>query len=499
MFNHTIFDLLKTFSAEEKTKFYNFISSPYFNKNTKVITLYNELKKYYPLFINAELSKENLGKILCPQNTYNFSNIHDLFYKLQKLVLGFLVQERFNNSKPLRDDYLLKQLSYRNQNRLFIRYTKRIENHLNNESFISPEYLYNLYVLELNKINFGFLNSKTLKKEKAYDEIKALSDNSLNYVIYFITEMIDQYLKLYFKSYNYNIDCSENYYCKFIDDINFDDIIKKYFKRITYVTVLELYNAMYKTFRYFINDEYYIEYKDLLSRYNKEYSSDEKMVHYANLINYCIMKISSMIKKDWFQNDLMSLYEVVLRKRYFITTKVNHLKQELFRDILFLALKLKNPRWLLRYLKVYCDMLHPSNKECMSNFGYAYFYNVIRDFEKSQDYINKVSLDHFTYKYDMKNLRLKNLYELNYLEEVLNLIHSYRENLRYSRMFSEGRKMCYRNFLMYLEKTAHAKMGRKGDDIGFIKSKLQKTDQVFFKEWMLDKIGEIEKGLVHVA
>ena len=45
----------------------------------------------------------------------------------------------------------------------------------------------------------------------------------------------------------------------------------------------------------------------------------------------------------------------------------------------------------------------------------------------------------------------------------------------------------------------YIKTGKKRIDIGFIKNKLQKTDQVFFKEWLLEKIEEIEKGVIHIV
>ena len=153
-------------------------------------------------------------------------------------------------------------------------------NFLNQETWLSSQALSDIFIhtiifialifliwtakLTLSSIIEARRYLNVLKKENAIREVKALSDNSLNYIIYFITEIIDQYLKLYFKGFNYNINLSENSFCKFIDDINFSDIKEKYFKRNKFASILELYNALYQTFRYFDNESFYLEYKKII-------------------------------------------------------------------------------------------------------------------------------------------------------------------------------------------------------------------------------------------
>ena len=58
MINTLLIDILRTFSAEEIKKFREMISSPYFNKQTPLIKLFDQIKIYYPEFRNEGLRKE---------------------------------------------------------------------------------------------------------------------------------------------------------------------------------------------------------------------------------------------------------------------------------------------------------------------------------------------------------------------------------------------------------------------------------------------------------
>ena len=54
-------------------------------------------------------------------------------------------------------------------------------------------------------------------------------------------------------------------------------------------------------------------------------------------------------------------------------------------------------------------------------------------------------------------------------------------------------------FLQFLEKIVLYKAGNEKIDIGFEKKKLKECEQVHFKDWLLEKIYEIESGVVKVG
>ncbi len=58
----SLITILRTLTPQEFREFGEFVKSPYFNKNEKVITLYNVLKKYFPGFDSGSLTKEKVFK-----------------------------------------------------------------------------------------------------------------------------------------------------------------------------------------------------------------------------------------------------------------------------------------------------------------------------------------------------------------------------------------------------------------------------------------------------
>ena len=496
MFKHTIFDLLKSLSVKEKNKLTDFISSPYFNKSQTVAKLYNELIKYYPSFIQDELNKENLyGKII-NNSTYKDTTVRKFLHDLQELLLEFLVQQRFRSMKGVRDDYLLKELMLRNK-KLYYRNVKRIESEIT-KKHIDTESFYERFLLETNKFNFEILNLNDRKMNKVNEMLDINSKGKMNFIIYYTMEILHSNINLICLKYNYGIKYEDSIIYSFVENIDIDNLIRNFRKYNKDIFHLELYFLMYKAMNELNNNEYYSKYKNLLLDYSDRLSQSSKCSHYQLLVNYFVIKrmsTNSRNKTMEYEQELFYIYEIILKNSYYIDDKTKYVGRNLFRNILLTGYYLEESKWLLKCINKYSEKLHPDNKDNMRNYGYAFYYNLQKDYKKSLDYINKVSLDLFPIKFDMKNLSLKNFFELNYIEEALNLIHSYRENLRYNRMLNKITKLSHRNFLLYYERILMYKIDKIKVDIDNIKEKLNMCDKVESKEWLLEKIEELEKGV----
>ena len=487
MLKHPIIGLLKTFSYEEKKSLSEFIASPYFVKSRRVKELYMEIIKYYPLFSHEDLSKEKLSRILY-KGEYKELAIRKLLHELLQIVLNFLAYNKFRSTDYLRDDYILKELMIRNQKKLFKKYSEKTESEFKNVKSINAEYLYNRHIFESNKFNFGVLYPKEIQKEKIIDEI---SNGSIFLTIHFVTEILNEYHLFNIIKSKFNIDNESKYLNNIIDTLNVEEIIKNFPGENKFVFILEIYNAMYKSFSNFDNDNYYFVYKKLVLKHSTKLSINEIYVHYFRLMNYCLLKNRSQAKRAVFREELMSLYEIVLKNNYYRTDRVKFLSNDLFRDVLFLGLKLRGFKWSYKFVKDNSRKLNPDDIENIYNYGNAYLLNEEKRYELSLDYLNEVSLENFNYKFDEKNLRLRIFFELGYFNQVPILIHAYYENLRYSKLISKERKNRHRNFLSYLEKIVKYKTGNTKIDISFQKHKLKDEDQILFKEWLLEKIEEL--------
>ena len=493
MLKHPIIGLLKTFSNEEKKSLSEFMASPYFVKSRRVKELHREIIKCYPLFAQEDLSKEKLSKKLY-NGVYKELAIRKLLHELLQIVLNFLAHNKFRSADYIRDDYILKELMIRNQKKLFKKYSEKTESEFKNVKSINAEYFLNRHIFESNKFNYNILNKKVLKKLKA-EEIKEISEFGKYFILFFLTEILNENIELFFTGNEFNLEFEKLLLHKFIGNIDMDSVIKNFTEDEELIFILKIYYSMYKAFLNFDKEEYYYEYKFLLLEHINRISYDEITKHFYNLVNYCTLKNKSTFKRNEFEPELMNLYELIINNEYYTTDKVIYLPNDLFRNILFVSLRHRKFKWSYKFVKEYSRKLNPDDIENMYNYGNAYLLFEEKRYELSLDYLNRVSLENFNYKFDEKNMRLRIFFELGYFDQVPGLIHAYYENLRYSKLISKERKNRHRNFLSYLEKMVKYKTGNMKIDISFLKHKIIEEDQILYKEWLLEKIEEIEVGV----
>lgn len=487
MFRHKIFGLFQTFSPEEVKRFGEFIRSPYFNRRANTIKLYDEIMKYYPSFNNVRLSRKILYKTIFNSADYNDSTLRVLIANLQNLAQKFLAIQNFTNEKLGIDIYILEELMLRNQHDLFLKNVKKINQYTDKIEKVDFDYLYSRYKLERNKFNFGVLNDKIIRKTNAFKQIETIY-NTCNYLtIYYVTELIGMYINLFIFSEKINAGQVTIFINNLLASVNVNKISVHIKNKNEYDFMLDIYAALMKTFLEMDNTANYNVYKNLIKTNTKKLSSDELSFHYSALVCYCILQELKGGFKKTFSEELMQLYESILKNEYYKNKKENYLPPALFRGMLFLARRLNRLDMISKMIKEYANRLNPKEKYNMIRFGYAFYYFESGDYEKSIEFINKIRIDYFIYKYDVKNLNLRIYYELGYFEECLSLIHAYREFLRKDEFLSDLRKLRHRNFVAYLEKLVLYRMGSYKGDINFLRVKLVKAENVSHINWLIKK------------
>jgi hypothetical protein len=490
MADHPLFEFFRSFSPGEMNSFLNFLNSPYHNKSRNVIKLFSIITKYYPEFKSDSLTKEKLYKAVYNNDSYNDSTFRNLTAGLLNLAQEFLVVQRVGTDTISSGNILLNELLLRNQSSFFTRNANRIFDDIARQG-VDFQYLYNRYQLERNLFNFSIINDKITNKKNVYSHIENLTNSVIFLTIYYFTEIICGYLNFIIYSENFNTKDFANFMNMILESCDMKRIHEYLKDKHEYDFVLEIYLSLFYTFTRPEDDEEYFKYKALVEKHHDKLSRDELSFHYSKFISYCILKGVRDNDDKRFEAELFDLYNIILEKKLYANNKIGHLPLVLFRDILFLAVRIRKYDWLKKFVAKYSKKLHPMYIENMESFGYAYLLSETGDFDKALDYVNKISMDYFIFKYDVKNLRLKIYYELNYFEEALSLIHSYREFLRNNPFLSEKRKRRVRNFIKYLERLILLRSGSSRQDSGYLESQLSREENVTHKAWLLEKLGQL--------
>ncbi|MEO8514487.1 MAG: hypothetical protein ABI543_13080 [Ignavibacteria bacterium] len=340
---------------------------------------------------------------------------------------------------------------------------------------------------------------KITSKNEVYPQIRKLSDAGVYLSIYYITEIIADNMNIMVYNEKYNLEEKLPVTISLIlDCIDYSRIYGAINGKFEFDYMLEIYLSLLEAFRSLDDENAYFRYKELIEKYWKYLSPDEISFHYSIMLGYCILRKQLTKSQLIFNRELESLYDEILENEYYKNKKVLHLPEDLYRDILFLLLREKKLDKVKELIDKYAAKIHPTERENMYHFSFAFYYFELGKFEKSLDYINKIKLDYFIYKYDVKNLMLKAYYELGFFEEAISMIHSYRELLRKEVFLTESRKVRNKNLIKFLRKLIVLRIDNKINDLENIKVDLEGSGYVRYRRWLLEKIGVLlsKKSLI---
>lgn len=485
MFKHNLIELFKTFSFIDVKNLEKFLKSSYFNGSEKMITLYREIIKYYPRFIDKEFTKKNLSVKTSVSGRYNESTLRDALSELLRLTLQYLSISNFEKNDFDVENYLLDELLRRKSDKIFTRRSKN-KHHLS--ELVDSRYLYNKFWHETLLFNHDAVNRKILHKKDAVERVDRLKATSYDLLKFYISEIISMYLNSKILANKYNIDHSKNPLNIIVNNLDLDSLIQNY-NNVKDSMIIYLYKYLLEAFDYFSDEKYYFEYKSYFEENKHCLSSDEIAFHYNWMINYCILKKKTSVRHNNIDKELFNIYNELLINKYYKDRKNEYLSVELFRDIMIHGLFMKRYNWTFNFIKKFNTEVAPEHTENILNYSNTYFYCQTGNYTKALECYNKIVMNNFVYKYDIKNLVIKMYYELNYFEEALCEIRSFKEFLRNNALVTESRRIRTGNYLKYFEKLILFQIENNKPELDYLKKRITDDINLSYKEWLLNKIS----------
>ncbi|RPI19698.1 MAG: hypothetical protein EHM58_00400 [Ignavibacteriae bacterium] len=483
--------VLDTFTKDEIRDFNNFISSPYFNKNPKICFLFSLISKKYPNCSDFDIYCRKTYQKVYKSKNYNDSTLRSLVHRTTKLLEEFLIIENLGNREIDKLDILLNDLNRRNLKNAYNKVITENINKLKGKSNINYNFFYSMFKIEVNNYNNLKINDKIIKKNNIKKHLNSLNNANVYLTMYYIMDTINNYIRYMLNCKKYNINFCTSKIAKLVESLNIKEIYE-IIKETKFDYIVELYINLLDTYVniYKETNKYYMIYKNNVELYAKQLSKDEIRFHYSNLINYCNIKENQCPADDTHKLELLFLYEVMLKKRLYIYDRTKYLPVSLFRAILFHSLRIGKSSWTYEFISNYVKEIDPKQRVNMYNFGMAFYYNTEMEFEKALDCLNRIEQNYFIFKYDAKCLKATLYYSLGYIENLIDHLHTYKEFLRNDELLSEDLKKYHKSFIFYLGKLILLNSDNSKDDFGYMFNKLQKTEIILQKEWLIKKFTE---------
>lgn len=481
MQKNKLYSILSYFNKYEQNRLRKYLISPYFNKNEDLVKLFEILiedinKKEKNSDTQKvqfkELEKENLWFTLYPKMKFDGVKFRKLFSDLLRLVEGFLAQQIYDENPLHQATYLIEAVGKNGMSKLYSS-TMRNARRLSKQQFLQPaNYYYYQYQIEKNFFELSEHEFKRVEK-------KNLEEIADNLDLFYIAEKLRYYCAIL--SHQHII--SHEYKMPFIDNIIEQVRSNKYNE----IPPIAIYYQIYLTLTDIENTNHYYILKELLEKHGLQFPKMEAYNIYDSTMNYCIRKINA--GHPHFLKEYFDIYVDFLEKEIiFIRGQLTLLQ---FKNIIVTALRLGKYEWTEKFITNYQYRLPEASRENAVTFNYARLYFYQKKHDKVIELLREVEYEDVTYNLSSKAILLFTYYETDEVEPLYSLMESFRTFLNRHKEIPAQRRKNYHNLIKFTKKLTKIIAGEK-KAIDKIKAEIDNTPALVNKDWLLEKIAELE-------
>jgi hypothetical protein len=486
MKNSKINRLIKTFTKPEEREFLKFLKSPYHNTNKNLINLFLTLQKSSK---EKSLSPDNesVYNKLFPGRKYDYSRLRVLSSELLQKAEQFLSVNKFLTDKAETKLYLLNELKNRKLDAHYRTNFREAENYLSTSDKIDQSYFLNRYKL------YNQYTDYLVSIDEQGNSTSIVLRSGENLLAFFLTGFLNiaHELKIHEETFNFRFDSS--LVSAAADSIDFNFIIRKMEQRnYPYAGIVKIYHLMFLAYVNPENDKLYYRLKKLIYDSLNSFNDNEKFNLYIILESICVTKLSYG-KRDFYK-ELLILYKDMIVNSIYLASGSDYFQLNLFRNMFYTALLMKDFDWCRDFIENFSSMLHPDYREDMYNFALAHLNFEKQNYVKALSAIYKVNHDFFVFKYDARIVMLKIFFETSQYEQALSMIDSFSHYLNKNKKVPPLDKERFGNFLKYVKNLIKIRTGMAIFDEFEFKKNFE-TENMIGKKWIAEKYSEIKTEL----
>lgn len=475
--NSKLLKTLKTFSKKELRRFGEFLNSPYYNKNTDIIKLFDELAKYYPKFIGEGLKMENIFKKIFLKQKYDYNKISNLNSDLYQLAKQFLKLIAFEKKGIEADIDFLSELHDR---KLDIPYsqTEKIISKSLDDLKVKDEHYYFL------RHGLNRLNTSHFKFEKSKYTFNSIQTEFDSFFKYSLAGLLRHYSKMLHNrnhgNINFNMEMFEPM-LEYIKDKDFEESPScMVYKRII---MLELYR-----------DEK--DYKKLLELKQKfeESISVVDMYYILLVINSFAVYRLKLGDERYYRDRFLAFKEISERNFFQSDTLFPN-----FITTFSAACMAGELKWAEEYKEKFQPGILPvEEKENTLIYCEAFLSYVRKDNIKALELFAQTNFKLFLFKVMVKSYMLRIYYEEGMYEQAITAVDAFRHYLKSEKLISETQKEAHYEFLKHIAALSRLRLEsgiNKDNDVAAVSLKKEISKMTHnpmgVKNWLLRKAGEL--------
>ena len=456
--------LLKTFKKEEWRSFREFLNAPYFNKRKDLELLFQYIRTLVPDFSEDKLKNELVFQKVFPNQKYDDKQLKYVMNYLVKQIEQFLVIQKVETNKALRNNLLLDALVERQLGKHYKGHLKKVDKELNQKRAAYDNYAYHRYQLA-DIANRHYAN----QNRRRYDENLQLASNYLDQ-FYFI-----QKLKHSCEMLN-RVKVFEGDY-----DLHFIEEVTTYLEqhKMDNVSLIAIYLRVFYLLKEENVESNFEHLKLLMKTFYDELPISEKKMIYLYAINFCVAQIGKNNNQVYYAEECLKLYLSGIEEEFLLNN--GYLSPWTFKNTIKLGLNLKKYDWAEQFIESSHKKLLPEFQKDALHYNLADLAFRRKDYDKAQQHLLLVEYSDMFYSLGAKTMLLKIYYENEEIEALFALISSFSIYIRRNKKIAQNFKLTYLNFISLLKQILRARPAKMQKVI----EKIKATELLINRRWLL--------------
>lgn len=473
MHKSKLLELFGFLEKDELRELEKFVSSPFFNKDQKVVDLYNYIRKYYDNLESPKLTKQHfIKKAYKADAALGNRRINYIMSDLTKLIEDFWLWKELDKMELARERLMLKTYKKRKAEKQFFNYFERLRLYHQKRKTRGADYYYHEFSVN-HEVTVYNSNIKSAKEEDYLPAASTSLDafyciNKLRYII----EML-----------NLNANSIRDYK---IPDLSLIHQLAKqegsadlplfqvYWRLVNYLKVPTVEN--YDRLKPFV-----FEHFDLLE-------IGDQFDTLVTMLNTTYLRYASTENRSDL-NEQFELYKFALEKKVFLTEGKLH--SNLFNNVVSIGCQLEKFDWLTGFIEEYASWLKEEERENVVAFNKGFICVYKKQYDEAVSHMRGVEFDK-TYLLIAKSLLLRCYYELpDYEVFYYDFCKAFEQFLRRSKDYPQDKLKSYLNFIQVARKLHKQKAVNSNKNEKLLTEIQEFKGGPSLKKWLLEKWEEI--------